>query len=233
MRPHPPFVSCPPALREREKHRPRRRFAKFLPRSRSCACRPTGRRHPSDLRPTAHRGRIQMTYSAMTARPASVDLMPAARTALALAGGSLLLLVLYAAGRAAFGLAPATPWVRDAALAVHLATVIPALPLGLYVFLARKGGARHKALGKLWLLLMAVTAVATLFIRNVGEGGFSFIHLFSVLTLIGIPKVVTTARRGDIAAHRAHLLRLFVGAMLVAGSLSFLPGRTMALWAFG
>ena len=34
-------------------------------------------------------------------------------------------------------------------------------------------------------------------------------------------------------AHRAHLLRLFAGAMLIAGGFSFLPGRTMALWAFG
>ena len=174
-----------------------------------------------------------MMHSAMTTRPAMVDLAPAARAALALAGGSLLFLVLYAAGRAALGLAPATPWVRDVALTVHLATVIPALPLGLYVFLARKGDARHKALGKVWLLLMGVTAVATLFIRNVGEGGLSFIHLFSVLTLVGIPQVIVTARRGQIAAHRAHLLRLFVGSMLIAGGFSFLPGRTMAQWAFG
>lgn len=174
-----------------------------------------------------------MTSPAIAARPASFDLSPSARGALALAGGTLLLLVLYAAGRAALGLAPATPWVRDIALMIHLGTVVPALPLGLYIFLARKGGERHKALGKLWLLLMAVTAVSTLFIRNVGDGAFSFIHLFSVLTLVGIPKVITTARRGDIAAHRAHLLRLFVGAMLIAGGFSFLPGRTMAQWAFG
>ena len=169
----------------------------------------------------------------MVTRTADFDLAPAVRAALAAAGGSLLLLVLYAAGRAALGFAPATPWVRDIALAVHLLTVVPALPLGLYIFLTRKGGARHKTLGKLWLLLMGVTAVATLFIRNVGDGGFSFIHLFSVLTLIGIPQVIVTARRGQIAAHRAHLLRLFTGAMLIAGGLSFLPGRTMWVWAFG
>lgn len=172
-------------------------------------------------------------HSISTPRPATFDLAPPARAALALAGGGLFLLVLYAAGRAAVGLAPATPWVRDIALTVHLATVIPALPLGLYVFLTRKGDARHRLLGKLWLLLMAITAVATLFIRNFGDGGLSFIHLFSVLTLVGIPQVIITARRGQIAAHRGHLLRLFVGSMLIAGGLSFLPGRTMAIWAFG
>lgn len=161
------------------------------------------------------------------------DLAPPTRTGLAVVGGTLLLLILYAAGRAAFGLAPATPWARDGALVIHLATVVPALPLGLYIFLTRKGGARHKQLGKLWLVLMGVTAVATLFIRNVEGGGFSFIHLFSVLTLVGIPQVIITARRRNFAAHRTHLLGMFIGAMLIAGGLSFLPGRTMWVWAFG
>ena len=167
-------------------------------------------------------------------RPApGFDLAPPVRLGLSLAGGTLLAAVLYAIARAALGYAPATPWVRDLALAVHLATVIPALPLGLYIFLTRKGGARHKRLGKLWLALMGITAVATLFIRNVGDGGFSFIHLASVLTLVSIPQVITSARRGDFAAHRARLLGMFTGAMLVAGGLSFLPGRTMWVWAFG
>ena len=169
----------------------------------------------------------------MASRAATFDLAPPMRGGLAVAGGSLLLLIAYAAGRAALGLAPATPWVRDIALVVHLATVIPALPLGLYIFLTRKGGTRHKRLGKLWLLLMGVTAVATLFIRNVESGGFSFIHLFSVLTLVNIPRAIISARRGEIAAHRGHLLGMFIGAMLIAGGLSFLPGRTMWVWAFG
>ena len=169
----------------------------------------------------------------MATHATSFDLAPAMRVSLAATGGALLLLTVYAGGRAAVGLAPPTPWVRDVALSVHLATVIPALPLGLYIFLTRKGGERHKTLGKVWLLLMGVTAVSTLFIRNVEEGNFSFIHLFSVLTLVGIPQVIITARRGQIAAHRGHLLRMFIGAMLIAGALSFLPGRTMSLWAFG
>lgn len=169
----------------------------------------------------------------MASSAATFDLTPPVRAGLALAGGGLCLAVLYALGRAALGLAPPTPWVRDAALALHLATVIPALPLGLYILLTKKGGTRHRTLGRLWLALMGVTAIATLFVRNVGDGSFSFIHLFSVMTLIGIPRVIVTARRGQIAAHRGHLLGLFSGALLIAGALSFLPGRAMWVWTFG
>ncbi|MBA3678279.1 MAG: DUF2306 domain-containing protein [Sphingosinicella sp.] len=130
-------------------------------------------------------------------------------------------------------MAPPTPWVRDFALLLHLSTVIPAIPLGLYIFLNRKGGARHKLLGKIWLALMGITAIATLFVRNIENGGFSWIHLFSVLTLIAIPKAILTARRGQIARHKSHLVTLFVGALLISGAFSFLPGRTMWTWAFG
>ena len=173
-----------------------------------------------------------MSY-AMTAPARKHDLSPQVRMTLAAAGTALLMLSAFAVLRAAMGLAPATPWVRDFALLLHLATVIPALPLGMFIFLTRKGGPRHKLLGKIWLALMGVTAISTLFIRNIEDGGFSFIHIFSVMTLFAIPKAILTARRGQIDQHKAHLLGLFVGALLIAGGFSFLPGRTMWLWAFG
>lgn len=165
--------------------------------------------------------------------PGTFDLKPVTRAVLLVAGSALFGLALFAIARAVLGLAPPTPWVRSAALLLHISTVIPAIPLGLYIFLTRKGGARHRLLGKIWLGLMGTTALATFFIRNIGDGGLSWIHIFSVLTLIGIPKAILTARRREIAKHKAHLLQLFIGALLIAGGASFLPGRTMWQWAFG
>lgn len=170
---------------------------------------------------------------AMTTAPGNFDISQPMRVGLAVAGGALLATALFAVTRAALGFAPPTPWVRDAALLIHIGTVIPAIPLGLFIFLSRKGGTRHRLLGKVWLGLMGTTAVATLFIRNVGDGGWSWLHIFSALTLIGIPQAILTARRGEIARHKAHLLQLFIGALLIAGAASFLPGRTMWQWAFG
>lgn len=178
-----------------------------------------------------------MSQAALTSPPAlaaaGFDLSPTVRKILLVAGSLLFGLAAYAVGRSALGVAPPTPWVRDFALLLHLSTVIPAIPLGLYIFLTRKGGARHKLLGKIWLGLMGTTAVATLFVRNMESGGFSFIHIFSLLTLIAIPRAIITARRGQIARHKSHLLGVFTGALLVAGAISFAPGRTMWIWAFG
>lgn len=149
------------------------------------------------------------------------------------AGLALFGLAAFAIARMALGLAPPTPSARELPLVVHLATIVPAIPLGAYLIWARKGGPRHKALGKLWISLMAVSAVSTLFLRQINEGGFSFVHLFSVLTLVVAPLAVLAARRGDVAAHRSHVTGLFVGALLVAGFFTFVPGRTMWVWAFG
>jgi uncharacterized membrane protein len=161
------------------------------------------------------------------------DLPPAMRIGIAAASAMLLTLCIYAAVRWALGFAPPTPWVRDIALATHLLTVIPAIPLGAYVILSKKGGARHRLLGRIWLSLMFVTAIATIFIRNANDGQFSWIHLFTLLTFIAVPQAIISARRGNIAQHKVHLRNFFIGALIIAGVTAFAPGRTMWQWAFG
>ncbi len=162
-----------------------------------------------------------------------IDFSPATRIAIAAAAGAIFALSLYGLLRWLLGLAPATPWVRDIALTIHLVTVIPAMPLGAYLFLTKKGGQRHKMLGKLWLALMFVTAISTVFIRNINHGNFSWIHILTLLPLIAVPQVILSARRRHLDAHRKHVRNLFLGSLIVAGAFTFLPGRTMWQWAFG
>lgn len=165
-------------------------------------------------------------------RPQKFDLSPRRRLALSLGGGAVSLIASYAVIRALLGFAGQVDWARNLALTVHLATVIPAMPLGAYVLFRRKGGANHRLLGRIWLALMFTTAVSTIFIREINEGDFSFIHIFTVLTFIAVPKAILTARQGRIAEHRQHLAGFYAGALLIAGLFSFLPGRTMWHWAF-
>ena len=155
------------------------------------------------------------------------------RMLLMLGAGGLSALVAYAFARMLLGLAPDTPWFRETAVIVHVATAVPAIPLGAYVLLTRKGGARHKLLGRLWLVLMVVTATASLWIRNINNGDFSFIHLFVVATYANVPLAILSARKGDIVAHKKRLIGFYTGAMLLAGITSFAPGRIMWHWAFG
>lgn len=167
-------------------------------------------------------------------RPAQdFDLPHWLRVSSASAAMLLLALCIFAFVRWMLGVSPATPEVRSIALVTHLLTVIPAIPLGAYVILSRKGGARHKLLGKIWLSLMFVTAIATIFIRNINDGQLSWIHLFTLITFIAVPRAIVSARQGRIDAHKRQLRNFFIGALVIAGVSAFAPGRMMWQWAFG
>jgi uncharacterized membrane protein len=126
---------------------------------------------------------------------------------------------------------PAAPHhAMSLALIIHLGTVLPALPLGGYLLIRRKGDRLHRLLGRVWAALMVVTAIASFWLR--GNGGFSFIHLFSIATLIGVPLAVLAIMRGHLARHRAAMTRVYIG-LVVAGLFAFAPGRLLYVWTFG
>ena len=121
------------------------------------------------------------------------------------------------------------------AVRLHVVTVVPAFVLGTWLlFLSRKGTARHRLIGKIYLGLMGVTALAALCIRSfsdvsvaVGPLRLGLIHLFVPLTVHGIYGAFATIRDGDVRGHRAAMRGLYFGAMIVAGLLAFAPGRIM------
>jgi len=120
---------------------------------------------------------------------------------------------------------------RNVALPVHLACALIALPLGAFVLWRPKGDATHKLLGRTWALLMLVIAVSSYWLRTL-NGGFSFIHLLSVLTLVSIPVGIYQARIGRIASHLRTMRGVYIG-LVVAGFFSMAPERTLGQLLFG
>lgn len=155
-----------------------------------------------------------------------------ARTAVGLACFTMSFMALWALARWALGLAPDVSAYAKLPLMIHLAAVLPAVPLGGYLLLARKGTASHKSLGKLWMGLMVVTALSAIFIKT--SGSFSWIHLFVPITLHAAWKVIQTARAGNIRAHKNHLVRTYLLALMIPGIFAFaVPGRLMQVLIFG
>jgi uncharacterized membrane protein len=79
--------------------------------------------------------------------------------------------------------------------------------------------------------MMMTTAIASLWLQSL-SGGFSFIHLFSVLTLVSIPLAIWHARRGNIRAHMNAMRGVYLG-LISAGLLSAAPGRYLGSFIFG
>lgn len=119
---------------------------------------------------------------------------------------------------------------------LHLVTVVPALLLGPVILLRKKGNALHKLLGRIWAMLMVITAIASAFIVAPGGGiagtGFSPIHIFTVWTLINVPLAIYLARKGEIRHHRGAMTGLYVG-LCIAGAFTLMPGRLLNTFFFG
>lgn len=110
---------------------------------------------------------------------------------------------------------------------IHLTAALTALIIGVVLMLRVKGTTLHKLLGWTWVLAMGTTAVSSLFIRQIHPGHFSFIHLLSGWTIVGLPGAVYAIKRGKVAAHRRAMTGMFVGGLLIAGAFTFLPGRLL------
>ncbi len=160
------------------------------------------------------------------------DIGPVARSAVSLACFTMSFFIVIALAKAAFGMVENLHHYSKLPVIIHVASVLPAVPLGGYLLLARKGTALHKRLGKVWLVLMLITATSAIFIQS--SGGFSFIHIFVPITFHAAWKTVATARRGDIAGHKKHLVLTYLTALMIPGIFAFaLPGRLMNAMLFG
>ena len=160
------------------------------------------------------------------------DLSPRLRMIIWAAAIAMTSATFIAIARGLSGLATAHSAVRDWAIDIHVATVLPCVPLGAYLLLTRKGTKLHKQLGKVWVSLMVTTATSAIFIKS--GGSFSFIHIFVPMTLIASYKIIATARRGDMKGHRYEVISLYLGALMLPGIFSMaLPGRLLNVWLFG
>ena len=53
----------------------------------------------------------------------------------------------------------------------------------------------------------------------------SWIHLFTLLTIVSLPRAVYRARTHDVRGHRANMIGLFTGGLVIAGLFALIPGR--------
>ncbi|AXQ27961.1 DUF2306 domain-containing protein [Solimonas sp. K1W22B-7] len=114
----------------------------------------------------------------------------------------------------------------------HLVTVMPALVIGTYILLKPKGTPSHRLLGKWYMSLLIVTALASFFMQaQVGPrlfNHFGYIHLVSVLTLYSVPMAYYTARKRNVKRHKRLMVLTYIGAVVIAGLFAlFTPGRVL------
>ena len=117
----------------------------------------------------------------------------------------------------------------DTLMFSHLATVIPCFIIGTVLLLIKKGTKIHKNFGRVYMVLMLITATITLFMKaDVGPtifNHFGWIHSFSFLTLYTVPTAYLAIKKGNVKVHKRKMILLYFGAIIIAGGFTFVPGR--------
>lgn len=120
------------------------------------------------------------------------------------------------------------------AIQIHVAAAVAAFVLGAVILFRRKGDRPHRLGGRLWVGLMLVVTLSSVFIHTIRVWGiWSPIHLLSIATTMSLVGGVAAVRARNVQLHRRTMRSTYVGALLVAGFFTFMPGRTMHEVVFG
>ena len=132
-------------------------------------------------------------------------------------------------------------------IAVHMTAAFIAIavgPVALWSRLwVRKGTTQlpqrpklHRAFGYAWVTMMLVASISAIFIRDYrlpNIAGYTPIHLLVPITLYTLFRAFRSLAQGNIAGHRKAMQSLYIGACVVAGAFTLLPGRYLGNLVFG
>lgn len=119
----------------------------------------------------------------------------------------------------------------------HLFTIIPCFLIGTVLLIIKKGTTVHTFTGRIYMVLMMFSAVATLFMpAKVGPtlfNHFGWIHALSLLAIYTVPTAWIAIKNNNVKSHKRKMILLYFGGLIVAGVFTFSPGRYMHQLFFG
>ena len=111
---------------------------------------------------------------------------------------------------------------------LHLTAAFAALILGTVQLTRTKGTPSHKAAGWVFVALILTVAISSLWIPSFLH--FTWIHIFTLVTLISVPLALWHIRRGDVRGHAYAMKGVYIGGLVVAGIFTLVPGRLIGNW---
>jgi len=123
----------------------------------------------------------------------------------------------------------------EAGLAIHLhvAAAVFAVVLSAAIVIVRRGTPAHTRIGRAWVAMLAAICISSFWITGMNGSNYSWIHLLSAWTLLGLGKAVWAVRTGNIRVHKYAMISTMAGALGGAGFFAFMPGRMMHALLFG
>lgn len=108
---------------------------------------------------------------------------------------------------------------------LHIIAALVAVVLGVVQFASRKGTRRHRVVGRVWFLAMAVVCATSLGIYEVNDGKPSPIHILTAVTVFFMIRAIVAARKGNIRRHKRALIGCYAGLIIAGLAATLIPGR--------
>ena len=122
----------------------------------------------------------------------------------------------------------------------HATLALLAVPLGLYILLTKKCTQQHRILGRIWVTFLIIVSLTAIFIQAINPGQYSLIHLLIpwtigslIYSIWNIKKFKYTKIERYKFAHMYSMIGVYVGALLIAGAFTLMPGRFFHEILFG
>jgi uncharacterized membrane protein len=119
----------------------------------------------------------------------------------------------------------------------HLFLLPISFLIATYIMLTKKNTKQHKVLGAIYMGLMLIAVIISLFISaTIGPtlfNHFGVLHILSLFMLYIIPSAYIAAKNGNIKKHRNIMIGLYVGTIVIAIVFSLTPTILLNEWIFG
>lgn len=119
----------------------------------------------------------------------------------------------------------------------HLFLLLISFLIATYIMIAPKNTNKHKKLGSVYMALMLIATIISLFIEaRLGPtlfNHFGVLHLLSLFMLYIIPKAYMAQKEGNIKLHRNIMIGIYVGTIVVTIVFSLTPTILLNDWIFG
>lgn len=102
-------------------------------------------------------------------------------------------------------------------IAAHASAALICLIVGaVQLFRRPRGDARHRWIGRFWVVAMMWVALSSFWIREIRDGRFSFLHVLSAVTLVTVGLGLVNARRirthpAALHHHRGNMIGSWLG----------------------
>lgn len=121
----------------------------------------------------------------------------------------------------------------------HAVSASVAVALGIFIFLNKKGTSKHILSGRIWVFLLAIVSISAIYIQQINPDQYSPIHLLIPFTLVSLIYSIWNIRQFKknqikyIRNHKYSMIGVYVGALVIAGLFTLMPGRIIHGLLFG